>query len=216
MVAIKVQSAVAAGEQSWKPTIFIVDDDPDVRRSISLLVQSVDLVPEVYASAQDFLDHYQPQSPGCVVLDMRMPGMTGLQLQQHLTERGIPLPIIFISAYGEIPTASAAMRAGAVDFIPKPFSPQILLERIHEALAIDERQRKASERQRALRERIATLTNREQEVMQLLATGCSTKVIAQRLSISQKTVDNHRAKVLEKVGVDNVAQLARLIAEQAT
>lgn len=204
----------APGETATsKATIFIVDDDPDVRRSISLLVRSVDLDAEVYASAQEFLDHYDQHSPGCVVLDMRMPGMTGLQLQQHLSERGIPLPIIFISAYGEIPTASAAMRAGAVDFIPKPFSPQILLERIHEAVAIDERLRRASERQREVNDRIATLTQREQEVMQLLANGCSTKVIAQRLSISQKTVDNHRAKVLEKLAVDNAAQLARLVSE---
>lgn len=194
-------------------TIFVVDDDPDVRRTISLLVRSVDLEAQLYSSAQEFLTCYDGQTPGCLVLDLRMPGMTGLQLQQHLMEEEIRLPVIFISAYGEIAAASAAMRAGAVDFLPKPFSPQTLLERIHEAVALDAKQRQAFARQREVNQRIATLTSREHEVMQLLAAGDSTKVIARRLGISQKTVDNHRAKVLEKLDVENATQLARLVVE---
>lgn len=194
-------------------TIFVVDDDPDVRRAVSLLVRSVDLEARLYSSAQEFLTSYDGQTPGCLVLDLRMPGMTGLQLQQRLMEEEIRLPVIFISAYGEIAAASAAMRAGAVDFLPKPFSPQTLLERIHEAVALDAKQRQAIARQREVNQRIETLTGREHEVMQLLAAGDSTKVIARRLGISQKTVDNHRAKVLEKLDVENATQLARLVVE---
>lgn len=194
-------------------TIFVVDDDPDVRRAVSLLVRSVDLEARLYSSAQEFLTSYDGQTPGCLVLDLRMPGMTGLQLQQRLMEEEIRLPVIFISAYGEIAAASAAMRAGAVDFLPKPFSPQTLLERIHEAVALDAKQRQAIARQREVNQRIETLTSREHEVMQLLAAGDSTKVIARRLGISQKTVDNHRAKVLEKLDVENATQLARLVVE---
>ncbi|MCA9153173.1 MAG: response regulator transcription factor [Planctomycetales bacterium] len=190
-----------------------MDDDPDVRRAVSLLVRSVDLEARLYSSAQEFLTSYDGQTPGCLVLDLRMPGMTGLQLQQRLMEEEIRLPVIFISAYGEIAAASAAMRAGAVDFLPKPFSPQTLLERIHEAVALDAKQRQAIARQREVNQRIETLTSREHEVMQLLAAGDSTKVIARRLGISQKTVDNHRAKVLEKLDVENATQLARLVVE---
>ncbi|MCA9203336.1 MAG: response regulator [Pirellulaceae bacterium] len=190
-----------------------MDDDPDVRRAVSLLVRSVDLEARLYSSAQEFLTSYDGQTPGCLVLDLRMPGMTGLQLQQRLMEEEIRLPVIFISAYGEIAAASAAMRAGAVDFLPKPFSPQTLLERIHEAVALDAKQRQAIARQREVNQRIETLTGREHEVMQLLAAGDSTKVIARRLGISQKTVDNHRAKVLEKLDVENATQLARLVVE---
>jgi len=193
--------------------VFIVDDDPDVRRTISLLVCSVNLAAETFASANEFLDRYDPEQPGCLVLDMRMPGMTGRQLQQELTDRGSSLPIIFVTAHGEIPTATEAMRAGAIDFITKPFSPQMLLERIHEAMAMNEKQRKNEQLQKEVQSRVATLTSREREGMEHLAAGESTKVIANRLGISTKTVDNHRAKVLEKVNVDNPTQLACLLAD---
>lgn len=194
-------------------TVFIVDDDPDVRRTISLLVRSVDLHSESYGSANEFLERFDPEKPGCLVLDMRMPGMTGRQLQQELCDRGIHLPIIFVTAHGEIPTATEAMRAGAIDFITKPFSPQLLLERIHEAMAIDANERDCRMHQQEVEARIATLTSREREVMEHLAAGESTKVIAKALGISTKTVDNHRAKVLEKVKVDNPTQLACLVAD---
>lgn len=194
------------------PTVSIVDDDPDVRRSISLLVRSVDLSAQLYSSANEFLEAYNPDSPTCLVLDVRMPGMTGLQLQQTLLERSIQIPIIFITAHGEIPNATAAMRAGAVDFLSKPYSPQLLLDRIHEAIAIDQHAREIDRERLRVKALIAALTEREREVMSLLANGDSTKVISSRLGISPKTVDNHRTKVLEKMGVDYVTQLILLLA----
>ena len=193
-------------------SVFIVDDDADVRRAVGSLVRSVDLQSHDFSSAQEFLDQYDPDWPGCLVLDIRMPGMTGIQLQHELRDRHIDLPIIFITAHGEIPIATSAMRDGAVDFLPKPYSPQVLLDRIHEAISLDRQRRVASARRREVESRVCTLTLREREVMEFLADGCSNKVIAKRLGISQKTVDNHRSKVLEKMEVDNPTQLARLVA----
>ena len=195
-----------------QPSVFIVDDDSDVRRTVGLLVRSVDLEPRDFPSAQAFLDQYDQDWPGCLILDVRMPGMTGIQLQHELCRRNIDLPVIFITAHGEIPIATSAMRTGAVDFLPKPFSPQILLDRVHEAISLDKGRRAASARRQEVESRTSTLTQREHEVMELLAEGCSNKVIAKRLGISQKTVDNHRSKVLEKMEVDNPAQLARVVA----
>ncbi len=209
---ISNEKAAAAGLRPDEGlTVFIVDDDPEVRRSISVLVRSVGLEARMFGSARDFLDAFDPNVAGCLVLDMRMPGMTGLQLQQALNERNIRIPIVFITAHGEIPTATSAMRAGAIDFIPKPFSPQLLLERIQEAIAIDRERRSAQQLQQEIAARIATLTDREREVMEHLATGKPTKTIASLLGISSKTVDNHRAKVLEKLQVENATQLAHLL-----
>lgn len=210
-VATAAVLGIAPAQQA---TVFIVDDDSDVRRAVSLLVRSVDLDAVSFSSAQEFLDKYDDQKPGCLILDVRMPGMTGLQLQQEMAARGIRLPVIFVSAHGEIPTATAVIRAGAVDFIPKPFSPQTLLERIHEAISIDHEQRRAHSLVQEVESRVAALTDREREIMQYLMQGESTKVIASRLGISPKTVDNHRAKVLEKMVVDNTTQLARLVIGQ--
>lgn len=215
-----IVTTTSSTEATWigateEATVFIVDDEPVARRTVSLLARSVGLAAESYPSAQEFLAAYDPQKRGCLTLDLRMPGMTGMQLQQELASRGIEIPIIFLTAHGEVPSATAAMRAGAVDFIPKPFSSEVLLERIHEAIAIDARQHRDREHQNQLELRISTLTDREHEVMQLLAVGDSTKVIAKRLGISSKTVDNHRAKILEKMGVDNPTQLAHLVANHA-
>lgn len=193
-------------------TVFIVDDDADVRQSVSLLIRSIGLAETCYASAQDFLTHYDPQKPGCLVLDIRMPGMSGLELQKRLNSNVLLPPIIFITAHGEIPLAIQAMRAGAVDFIEKPFSPQALLERIREAIERDRENRRDQTRAAAVQERMTQLTDREREIMRFLASGQSTKQIAQQLSISSKTVDNHRARILEKMKVDNPTQLAHLIA----
>lgn len=199
-------------ELTTTATVFIVDDDPDVRRSVSLLVRSIGLVEESFPTAQEFLEHYDPAKPGCLVLDIRMPGMSGLELQKALHSAETVPPIIFITAHGEIPCASQALRGGAVDFIQKPFSPQTLLERVREAVQKDHERRRKSAMARSIRERIKRLTDREREIMDLLSRGDSTKQIAQRLSISPKTVDNHRAKVLEKMNVDNPTQLAHLLA----
>jgi two-component system, LuxR family, response regulator FixJ len=193
-------------------TVFIVDDDADVRRSVSLLVRSIGLADDQYASGKEFLDRYDPDKPGCLVLDVRMPGISGLELQQGLSSRAIYPPIIFVTAHGEIPLATQAIRAGAVDFIQKPFSPQALLDRIREALEIDRNNRRKSALADQVQGRMSQLTAREHEIMPYLARGDSTKQIAHRLAISPKTVDNHRASILQKMNVDNPAQLAHLIA----
>ena len=195
---------------SEQATVFVVDDDDGIRQTISLMLRSLKVRVKTYSNAREFLDFYTPDLPGCLLLDMRMPGITGFQLQTELNELGVQLPIIFVSAHGEIPSAAAAMRAGALDFIPKPFSPQYLLERIHEALAVDAKRRSAAAMRQQIQRRLDLLTDRECEVMQRLAQGMSTKVIAARLGISSKTVDNHRAKILEKMEVDNTTQLAVL------
>lgn len=194
-------------------TVFIVDDDPDIRRAISLLVRSIGLNVKLFSSAIEFLDCVTGDEQGCLVLDLRMLKMTGLELQQELNARGFTIPVIFISAHGDIPAATAALRAGAVDFLPKPFRPQVLLERIHEAISIDSQRQQERHQQSAIESRLALLTNRERQVMQLLAAGDSSKVIAASLSISQKTVDNHRASILDKMAVDNAAQLALLVGD---
>lgn len=196
---------------SQTTTVFIVDDDPEVRRAISLLARSVDLQVETFADAQQFLDSYSADQLGCLILDVRMPGMSGLQLQQELRERGLQIPTILLTAYAEVTMATQAMRAGAVDFIQKPYSPQLLLERIYEAIQLDADNRREESERRRVRELIRTLSPRENEVMRLLAQGLSTKETANRLEISIKTVDNHRANVLEKMFVENTAQLAALI-----
>ena len=193
-------------------TVFIVDDDADVRRAVSLLIRSVGLVENSYASAQDFLADYDPQKPGCLVLDIRMPGMSGLELQKGLNSNCLLPPIIFITAHGEIPLAIQAIRAGAIDFIQKPFSPQALLERVREAIELDRENRRKRTLADEVRERMSELTDREREITRFLTNGESTKQIAHHLSISSKTVDNHRARILEKMKVDNPTQLARLVA----
>jgi two-component system response regulator FixJ len=193
------------------PTVFIVDDDAQVRQAVSLLVRSVGLDCNAYSSVLEFLDDFHPHQPGCLVLDVRLPGMGGLELQSTPRFTGMLPPIIFITAYGEIALASQAIRAGAVDFIQKPFCPQALLERIGEAINLDRQRRHQRAVAEDLRDRVAKLTDREREVMALLIRGESTKSIAQHLSISPKTVDNHRTKILDKMKVDNCTQLANLI-----
>ncbi|MBI2477489.1 MAG: response regulator transcription factor [Planctomycetia bacterium] len=196
-------------------TVFIVDDDEDVRNSISILARSVNLDVELFASGQEFLNNYQNDRPGCLVLDARMPGMSGLELQQKLNEQVRRIPTIMLTAHAEVSMATQVLRAGAVDFMQKPFSPQILLERIHEAIQLDADTRRADEGRTAIAKLVTSLSPREQEVMELLAVGRSTKEIAAQLQISIKTVDNHRANVLEKMCVGNTAQLANLLARSA-
>jgi two-component system, LuxR family, response regulator FixJ len=206
MVAERLESGMPTG------TVFIVDDDPDVRRAVALLAKSVGLECEVHSSAQAFLTAYDPSKSGCLVLDIRMPGMSGLAMQKELELRGDGPPVIFITAHGEIPLATQAIRAGAVDFIQKPFSPQVLLERIREALDLDHRLRQRRVVASQIQKDLDTLTRREREIMRMLAVGETTKHIATLLSISSKTVDNHRARILEKMHVDNPTQLAQLLA----
>jgi two-component system response regulator FixJ len=208
------QLAISDGGQQAElitPTVFVVDDDAEVRRSLSLLARSVDLNVETFASAQEFLDSYDPGRPGCLVVDVRMPDMSGLELQKQLAVRSISLAVIVITAHGEIPMAIEAMRAGALDFIQKPFSRHAILERIHQAIRLGGERHRSRALHNQFDDRAAKLSAREHEVMDLLAVGDSTKIIASRLGISSKTVDNHRIKVFEKMGVENAAQLARLV-----
>ena len=191
-------------------TVFIVDDDEGVRDGLSLLLATVGVSCELYESAQAFLDTYDDCKRGCLVLDIRMPRMTGLDLQKKLREMGSALPVIFITGHGDIPMAVEAMRYGALDFIRKPFREHDLLERINEALNIDEdAHRKAVDRE-ALAERLSTLSQREKEVFDRVADGQMNKVIAADLGISERTVEVHRGQVMKKLDVRTLAQLVRV------
>ncbi len=191
-------------------TVFIVDDDEGVRDGLSLLLATVGVSCELYESAQEFLDAYDGEKRGCLVLDIRMPRMTGLDLQKKLQEMGSVLPVIFITGHGDIPMAVEAMRRGALDFIRKPFREHDLLERINEALNIDEdAHRKAVDRQE-IEERLSTLSQREKEVFDRVADGQMNKVIAADLGISERTVEVHRGQVMKKLDVRTLAQLVRV------
>lgn len=194
-------------------TVYVIDDDDAVRDSIGFLLRSVDLQGQLYPSAQAFLDDYDGRESGCLVLDVRMPGMSGLELQQELRARGSALPIIFITGHGDIPMAVEALKQGAADFLPKPFRDQDLLDRIHQALEQERDARESNERIREVQQRIDTLTPREREVMTMVAEGKANKVIAIDLGISQRTVEIHRAKVMEKMGVRALADLVRALHE---
>lgn len=194
-----------------EPAVHVVDDDAGVRDAVRLLLRSVGLTSHGYASALDFLEHFDPELPGCLVLDLRMPGMSGVELQERLRELGSELPIIFITAHGDVATAVQAVKAGALDFIQKPFPDQKLLDMVHHALAIDTRNRELRETRRRVRQRMAALTAREREAMALVVAGCSNKKIAQQLGISERTVEIHRARVMEKMGAASVPDLVRMI-----
>jgi two-component system response regulator FixJ len=195
---------------SPEPTVFVVDDDPAMRDSLRWLLQSAGLAVEPYAAAEEFLSAYDPARPGCLVLDVRMPGMSGLKLQDVLAARRIQLPVIVITGYAEVPTAVRALKTGAIDFIEKPFSDELLLDRIRQAIAADRQTREAEARRAAAMERFVSLTPREREVMELVTTGKANKVIAAELNLSPKTVEVHRANVMKKMEVDSVAELVRV------
>ena len=193
-----------------EPTVFIVDDDDAVRRFLTGLIQSIDLKVEAYASAKDFLDAYRPGRPGCLLLDVRMPGMSGLELQRELAERSIELQVVILTGHGNVPVAVQAMKAGAVDFIEKPFNNELLLDRIQRAVA--ESLRSGSEREahdETLR-RLGTLTPRERQVFDLVVAGETNKSIAYRLAISEKTVEIHRANVMRKMRARSLASLVHM------
>ena len=191
-------------------TVFIVDDDEAFRDSVGLLCESVGLSSRAFDTARSFLDTFDPSLQGCLVLDIRMPGMSGLELQVELTEAGSTLPIIFITGHGDVPMAVHAMKAGAYDFLAKPFSHQELLDLIHGALAGEEATRAEEQQRREIRERRGRLTPRESEVMELVVEGLANKVIANRLGISQRTVEIHRSQVMEKMEAASLAELVRM------
>jgi len=192
-------------------TVFVVDDDEAVRDSLALLLRSVELAVATFSSANEFLDSYDPAAPGCLILDVRLPGMSGLELQQRLADDGADLPIVFITGHGDVPMAVRAMRRGAVDFLQKPFSDQQLLDRVQQALAEQSQRRQQSESKAEIAQRIGSLTPREHEVMELIVEGLANKVIANRLGTSQRTVEVHRASVMRKMQADSVARLVHLV-----
>ena len=196
---------------SDEPTVFIVDDDDAVRDSLRMLVKSLNVRAETFASATEFLGKFDMERPGCLVLDIRMPGMSGLELQKRLHEQGAVLPIIFITGHGDVPMAVEAMQNGAVDFIQKPFRDQELLDRINEAMEQDSTNRQGLLQKHDIAARMETLTQREHEVMDLVAAGRANKVIAGDLGVSQRTVEIHRARVMEKMQARSLADLVRMV-----
>ncbi|MCB1684959.1 MAG: response regulator transcription factor [Pseudomonadales bacterium] len=193
-----------------RPCVFVVDDDEPVRDAIGLLLESVDIHYETYGTAQEFLNAYAPGRTGCLVLDIRMPGMSGLELQDHLKARNAPIPIIFITGHGDIPMAVEAMKKGAVDFLRKPFRDQDLLDRIHEALNEDADHRQQFADLESIRSRVARLTPRETEVFERVAEGQANKVVAIDLNISERTVEIHRSQVMQKTEARTLADLVRM------
>ena len=191
--------------------VFIVDDDEAVVDAIRMLLQSVDYEVETFNSPRAFLEVAERISAGCLVLDVRMPGMSGLELQQQLRQRGVPIPIIFITGHGDVPMAVQAMQAGAFDFLQKPFRDQDLLDRIGEALALDQNRRSNLRHRDDVMTRLQQLTPREHEVLQMVAQGHANKVIAADLNLSQRTVEIHRARVMEKMEAKSLADLVRMM-----
>jgi FixJ family two-component response regulator len=192
------------------PTVYIVDDDRAIRHAMELLMRSVGMKHAIFDSADEFLANFSIEMAGCLVLDIRMPGMGGLELQQKLIELGSTLPIIFITGHGDVPMAVEAMQKGAVDFIQKPFRDQELLDRIGEALTADRERRTEQQKIADVAERVCQLTNREKEVLDLVVTGKPNKVIAYELGVSQRTVEIHRARVMEKMHAKSLADLVRM------
>ena len=194
-------------------TVFVVDDDDAVRNSLRMLLKSAGVHAEAFASAQEFLSTYDVSHPGCLVLDVRMPGMSGLEMQHELNLRGATIPVIFITGHGDIPMAVEAMQHGAFDFLQKPFRDQELLDRVQRALIRDTEYRARLRHTDRIRERLASLSPREREVLDLVTQGKANKMVAGDLGVSQRTVEIHRAHVMQKMQVDSLAELVRIAAK---
>ena len=191
--------------------VMVVDDDAGVRNAMRSLLKSVGLNSALFASAQEFLDAYQPSQLGCLVLDIRMPGMSGLELQQQLNLRGAVIPVIFMTGHGDIPMAVEAMQHGAFDFLQKPFRDQDLLDRIQRAIVKDAQLRKSLGEHERIKTHLESLTPREREVLDLMTQGKQNKVIGQDLGVSPRTIEIHRARVMEKMNASSVAELVRMM-----
>ena len=192
------------------PTVFVVDDDEGMRKGLRFLLESTGYDVETLDSAQAFLDFYRPSMRGCVLLDVRMPGMSGLELQKHLRSENIAIPVIIVTAHANVPMAVDAMQNGAFDFIEKPFEGSVLLGRVRQAIAHDARHQVQDRQRKTSSKRLDSLTPREREVLDLVVTGMLNKQIAGELGISMKTVENHRARVMEKMKAESLAQLVRM------
>jgi two-component system response regulator FixJ len=191
-------------------TVVVVDDDEAARDSLAALLETAGFSVETFPSAQAFLGGYDPASTGCLLLDVRMPGLSGTQLHQELGRRGIMLPVIIVTGFGDIPMAVAAIKAGALDFIEKPYSDAVILDRVRLALAHASQGRAQTQQASRLRERIELLTPREREVFACLIAGDSNKQAGSRLGISPRTVEIHRARIMEKMRAANLSQLVRM------
>jgi len=191
-------------------TIFVVDDDEAIRDSLDLLLKTVGLNATTFGSGDEFLEAYDAGWEGCILLDIRMPGTSGMEVQKRLAESGCSIPVIFITGHGDIPMAVEAMHGGAFDFIQKPFRDQDLLDRIDQALTTSHEPVQQAARKKTVQNQLQTLTPREQEVMQLVVHGSANKVIAMDLGVSQRTVEIHRARVMEKMQARSLAELVRM------
>ena len=196
-----------------RPTVFIIDDEQAMRDGLRLLVKSVGMQTECFANAQDFLDNYRASQPGCLVLDVRMPGMSGIELQEELARRKVDLPIIFLTGHGDVTMSVRAMKTGAVDFIEKPPNDQALLDAIQRAVAQDQQRRQQLQKREVINKRLSGLTERERQVMAYLVQGKSDKQVANEMGITVRGVSFHRANIMKKMEVDSVVELALAVAQ---
>ena len=196
---------------SAEPTVFVVDDDASIRELLTWLMQRNGLAVRAFSDAREFLAAYVPDQPGCLVLDLHLPGMNGLELQQYLKAQGVLIPVIFLSGGADVPRAVRAVREGAVDFIEKPFDYKRVVELVGECLERDRVERAGRARRRAVSDRLGQLTQREREVLDLVVAGKLNREIAETLDISVKTVEAHRARLMEKLEVGSVAELVQAV-----
>lgn len=192
------------------PVVYVVEDDEALRSLLRALAQSIGLTCLTFPSANKFLEQYDPRQPGCLVLDVFMPGMSGLELQDELNRRGAVIPVIFITGHADVASAVAAVRHGAFNYLQKPFSNSELIATVREALALDRRSREMLAQQDAIRDRLASLTPREREVLELIVRGLASKVMAEEMGLSKRTVELHRSRVMGKMGASSIAQLVRM------
>ncbi len=193
------------------PRVYIVEDDEAVRESLQLMLESVGYKTKTFANANAFLDQHHSDMAGCLVLDIRMPGINGMELQRKLNERNSMLPVIFVTGHGDVPMAVEAMQQGALDFVQKPYREQELLEKIERAFAMDKTNRESLQQRQSIATRLQSLTPRELDVLRLMVEGKANKVIAIDLDISQRTVEIHRARVMEKIEANSLAHLVRMV-----
>lgn len=195
------------------PVVHVVDDDPDMRDSLTYLMRSVGLTVEVYSTAAEFLALYRDDRPGCLLFDVRMPEISGLELYEQLVRDGVQLPVIFMTAYADVPMAVRALKSGAVEFIEKPFNRQTLLEKVQRAISEDQTRRKQHSVWNDVGRRLLDLTSRERDVLELVLTGIPNKSIASRLDITERTVELRRASVMKKLQVQSTVELIRLVTQ---
>ncbi|MDY3553725.1 response regulator [Gemmata sp. JC717] len=192
-------------------TIFVVDDDPNVRKSLSWLFTSVNLPVQSFDTGEQFLREVGTEQPGCAILDLRMPGLSGLAVLEQLANREIGPPVVLTTGFGSVPTTARAMRSGAIHVLEKPYDDQEMLDTVHEALRLDAEQRTRRAQRIAIQARLTALTAREREVLDLVVAGKANKVIARDLAVSEKSVEFHRGNMMRKLKVDNIAELVRLV-----